>query len=272
MTILIKYPFQTKESNKVFFKKKDQELTNLDWAKWGGWFVTDGCFSKYLRSDYKIKEKNFYHRDAKLSLRDREPVELFSKTFETSLTYNEWKTITPEPYRYEYMAKVYTARLKAEKAVWFTKNIYPYLIKQEKKDYAANLLGYRPESKDFADWTTDEVIYYLATAMEGDGGFRVRGEKTICIDCQFASSDPQYLSDIKYLAEKKLGMILKIVEGRTYETQKGIKTKYRLCIYGSQKNPNNIDFFKSLVKDNVMTLDRKKQKVQEFLGQAWVAK
>jgi len=267
MTVLIKYPVQTKERNKVFFEKKDQELTNLDWAKWGGWFVTDGCFSKFLR-----KEKNFYQRDAKLSLRDREPVELFSKTFETSLTYNEWKTITPEPYRYEYMAKVYTARLKAEKAVWFTKNIYPYLIKQEKKDYAANLLGYRPESKDFADWTTDEVIYYLATAMEGDGGFRVRGEKTICIDCQFASSDPQYLSDIKYLAEKKLGIIFKIAEGRTYETQKGIKTKYQLYIFGSQKNPNNIDFFKSLVKDNVMTLDRKKQKVQEFLGQAWVAK
>ena len=40
----------------------------------------------------------------------------------------------------------------------------------------------------------------------------------------------------------------------------------------NNKNPNNIDFFKSLVKDNVMTLDRKKQKVQEFLGQAWVAK
>ena len=106
------------------------------------------------------------NKDVKLSLRDRQPVELFSKTFETSLTYNEWKTITPEPYRYEYTAQVYTARLKAEKAVWFTKNIYPYLIKQEKKDFAAKLLGYRPESKDFADWTPQEVRNYLATTVE----------------------------------------------------------------------------------------------------------
>ena len=52
----------------------------------------------------------------------------------------------------------------------------------------------------------------------------------------------------------------------TEQTEEGIKTKYKLCIYGSQKNPNNIDFFKSLVKDNVMTLDRKKQKVQEFVN------
>jgi hypothetical protein len=35
---------------------------------------------------------------------------------------------------------------------------------------------------------------------------------------------------------------------------------------GTSKKPNNVDFFKSLVKDTVMTLDRKKQKVQEFLG------
>ena len=51
MTILIKYPRETKESNKVFFEKKDQELTNLDWAKWSGWFDTDGCLhSKFNRS------------------------------------------------------------------------------------------------------------------------------------------------------------------------------------------------------------------------------
>ena len=61
------------------------------------------------------------------------------------------------------MAKVYTARLKAEKAVWFTKNVYPYLIKQEKKDYAAKLLGYRPESKPFEEWTPEEIKHYYGT-------------------------------------------------------------------------------------------------------------
>ena len=48
LSVLIKYPYLTKESSKVFFEKKDQELTNLDWAKWAGWFDTDGCFSKML--------------------------------------------------------------------------------------------------------------------------------------------------------------------------------------------------------------------------------
>ena len=271
MTVLIKYPKQTEKRNKVFFEKKDQELTNLDWTKWAGWYDTDGCFTVFLE---RIKgRKSNLHKVVKLSLKDRQPVELFSKTFETSLTYSEWKTTTPEPYRYEYIAKEYVGRLCAEKAVWFTKKIYPYLIKQEKKDYAAKLLGYRPESKDFADWTPQEVRNYLATALEGDGGFKVeRGKKLTSIRARIASSDVQYLSDIKYLAEKKLGIIFNLIEVNTYKTQEGIKTKYALYISGSSKKPKNIDFFKSLVKDSVMTLDRKKQRVQEFLGQAWVAK
>ena len=54
MTMLIKYPKQTKERNKVFFEKKDQELTNLDWSKWGGWTDTDG----YLTDIFNKKKKN----------------------------------------------------------------------------------------------------------------------------------------------------------------------------------------------------------------------
>ena len=261
MTSLIKYPPQTKKRNKVFFEK--QELINFDGPKWGGWWDTDGSFSNYLD---KRKRKPYMHKMAKLALKDRQPVELFSKTFETSLTYNEWKTTTPEPYRYEYIAKEYVGRLCAEKAVWFTKKVYPYLIKQEKKDFAAKLLGYRPESKDFADWTPQEVRNYLATALEGDGVFSVGGKKTMAIQAVISSSDVQYLSDIKYLGEKKLGIIFTLLKGPTYKTQEGIKIKYALHMSGTSKKPNNIDFFKSLVKDNVMTLDRKKQKVQKFLG------
>jgi hypothetical protein len=157
--------------------------------------------------------------------------------------------------------------LKAEKAVWFTKNVYPYLIKQEKKDFAAKLLGYRPESKDFADWTTEEARNYLATAVEGDGYVRCRSSKTTkYIETTLSSSDVQYLSDLKYLGENKLGLIFNLRESTTYKTKEGKKTKYTLHLYGSRRNPNNIDFFKSLVKNNVMTLDRKKQRVQEFLG------
>ena len=99
MTVLIKYPPQTKKRNKDFFERKNQELTNLDWAKWAGWFDTDGFFGL---------EKTG------LRLKDRQPVEMFSKIFETSLCYRTQKTITPEPRRKEYTAETYTAQLKGE--------------------------------------------------------------------------------------------------------------------------------------------------------------
>ena len=210
-------------------------------------------------------KKPYWERKTGLSLKDRQPVELFSKTFETSLAHRTFKTITPEPYRKEYTATIYVAQLRGKKGRWFTENIYPYLIKQEKKDYAAKFLGYRPKSKDFITWTVDEVIHYLATAIEGDGAVRCRGENTKSIGVEIKSSDVQYLSDLKYIANNKLGLISSLSERATYKTQKGIKTKYGLGIYCSRQNPNNLSFFQSLVKDNVMTLNRKKQEVQEYV-------
>jgi hypothetical protein len=43
---------------------------------------------------------------------------------------------------------------------------------------------------------------------------------------------------------------------------------YALYILCSRKNRKNLDFLKSLLKYNVMTLDRKKEKIQEFV--TWV--
>jgi hypothetical protein len=59
MTIIIKYPRQTKEGNKVFFEKKDKELTNEDWAKWGGWIATDGT----LTYTYAKKSQRWMRKD-----------------------------------------------------------------------------------------------------------------------------------------------------------------------------------------------------------------
>ena len=256
MTVLIKYPRQTKKTNEDFFKRKNQELTNLDWAKWAGWFDTDGWFRR---------NKKNQGGSARLYLKDRQPVELFSKTFETSLFSREHKTITPEPYRYEYITTEHMVALSGEKAVWFTKNVFPYLIKEEKKDFAEKLLGYRPESKDFTTWTANEIIHYLATVIEGDGGVEVRGKKNSNITTVINSSDKQYLTNIQLLSENKLGITSTLFVRTIYKTQQGIKTKYGVRISGSLRHSNNLDFFQSLVKDNVMTLDRKKQKVQQFV-------
>ena len=252
MTVLIEYPKQTKENNEVFFEKKDKELTELDWAKWGGWWDTDGSFSTLKR-------------EATLRLKDRQPVELFSKIFETSLIMSITKTITPEPYRYEYTTTMYNATLRNEKAVWFTKNIHPYLLKGAKKDYSAKLLGYQPQSKDIETWTQEEITNYLATAAEGDGQYRLKGRNNKSIEIGLYSNDSQYLSNVQNLVNK-LGVISRLVEHKTYQTQEGIRTMYALYFLCSRRNPENLPFFKNLIKDNVMTLDRKKQKVQEFLG------
>ena len=90
MTVIIKRPPQTKERNKDFFKRKDQELTGLDWAKWGGWKDTDGFFQNIY-----VKATNTLRKAVGLKLKDRQPVELFSEIFETSLTYLEHQTTAP---------------------------------------------------------------------------------------------------------------------------------------------------------------------------------
>jgi len=258
MTVLIKYPKQTEKRNKVFFEKKDRELTDLDWSKWAGWFVTDGSLNSCGNRS-----------KCELELKDKQPVELFSKIFECSLKCREMKTVTPDGKNYR--ITTFASALHGEQAKWFTKNIYPYLIKQGKKDYAVKLLGYRPESKDFADWTADEIRNYLATASEGDGRYRLSGKKTKRIEIGLYSNDVQFLSNVQNLVNK-LGVTSQLWKHGTYKMKKGIRTIHGLNFFCSRKNPSNLDFFQSLMKDGVMTLDRKKQKVQEFLGQGWVAK
>ena len=252
LSVLIKYPTQTKEGNKIFFEKKDQELTHLDWAKWAGWFDTDGTF-------VALRQKV-----ASLKLTDRQPVELFANTFETSLTDYSSKSITPAGTKYK--ITIHQALVREEKAIWFTKNVYPYLIKEEKKDYAVKLLGYRPTSKDFADWTPDEVTYYLATALEGDGSYFHNEKRKNYIQVRLYSSDVQYLSDVRTLVNDKLGELFSgISEGPVHKTKRGDRHVYRANGYASLTR--NLDLMRNLIKNGTMTLDRKKQKVQDFLNQ-----
>ena len=260
MTVIIKYPFQSKKRNKEFFKRKDQELTNLDWAKWAGWFDTDGCFVKNPR-----KTELGYQLFVKLQLRDKQPTELFSKTFETSLVYQESNTVTPNGAKY--IAKMFKGTLSGPKATWFTENLSPYLIKEEKREYAGAVLEDTVRSKNFNTWTKDEVTNYLATVIEGDGSVEIkpsRNKKSINI--VISSSDKQYLANLVSIAASKLNINCKFKKSKTYQTKRGTVTMYGLHIRCSKKNPENIDFLRSLLKYKVMTLDRKKEKIQGFVN------
>ena len=260
MTVIIKYPFQSKKRNKEFFKRKDQELTNLDWAKWAGWFDTDGCFAKNPR-----KTELGYQLFVKLQLKDKQPTELFSNTFETSLVYQESNTVTPNGAKY--IAKMFKGALSGPKATWFTENVSPYLIKEEKREYAGAVLDDTVRSKDFNTWTKDEVTRYLATVIEGDGTIQIiysRYAKNIAI--RIYSSDKQYLANLVSIAASKLNIDCKFRKAKTYQTKRGLITMYELFIRCSKKTPINIDFLRSLLKYKVMTLDRKKEKIQEFVN------
>ena len=260
MTVINKYPKQNKKTNKEFFERKDKELTNLDWAKWAGWFDTDGCFTNAKR-----KTKQGYQLFASLQLRDRHPAELFSDMFDTSLVYQEGNTITPDGKKY--ISKMFKGTVSGPKATWFTENVSPYLIKEEKREYAGAVLDDTVRSKDFNTWTKDEVTRYLATVIEGDGTIQIiysRYAKNIAI--RIYSSDKQYLANLVSIAASKLNIDCKFRKAKTYQTKRGLVTMYELFIRCSKKTPINIDFLRSLLKYKVMTLDRKKEKIQEFVN------
>ena len=260
MTVIIKYPFQTKKRNKEFFKRKDQELTNLDWAKWAGWFDTDGCFAKNSR-----KTKLGYQLFAKLQLRDRQPAELFSAMFESSLVYQEGNTTTPNGVKY--ISKMFKSAVSGPKATWFTENVSPYLIKEEKREYAGAVLEDTVRSKDFNTWTKDEVTHYLATVIEGDGNIQLScSETSKSIAIRIYSGDKQYLANLVSITASKLNVRSKFKKARIYQTKRGLMTMYVLFIRCCKRNPENIDFFRSLLKYKIMTLDRKKEKIQEFVN------
>ena len=261
MTVINKYPWATKKRNEDFFKRKDKELTNLDWAKWAGWFDTDGCFTTFY-----VKKQKRYTRAAEIRLKDRQPVELFSDTFETSLRYREFNTVTPD--KRKYIAKMFGSSLCGPKAKWFTENVSPYLIKEEKREFAGLLIEDTVSSKSFNTWTKDELTHYLATVIEGDGGIRndsKPGSSMMSCKISISSSDPQYLANLISIGASQLNIKARYTKVATYKNLKGVRHRYKLYILCSMKNPENLDFIRSLLKPGVMTLDRKKEVVQEFI-------
>jgi hypothetical protein len=160
MTILIKYPRQNEKNNMEWFEK--MESKNINWAQWGGWFDSDGSFFK-KNSIFKVN----------LSLKDKDPVELFSKTFETSLTYNEHITHPQNRYHVKtpHLAKEFSSALRGVRALWFANKIKKYILNKVndiKPFLEKQNIKYIPYSEE---WTREEWIPYLTTLCEGDGTY-----------------------------------------------------------------------------------------------------
>jgi hypothetical protein len=204
MAIIKKVKRKNKQELEQFINLKNLLTSNLEWCKWAGWMDTDGAIQVLKHKD----EKKANQIRVSLGLRDKQPVELLSNFFETSLIYREFKTITPEPYRNEYIAKVYHTNIYGDKAFCITKNIYPYLLNDAKKQFAIKVLGYEPESKALDDWTKEEFVSYFATVVEGDGGVELQqNKKSKRIRITIKSSTVQYLCNLKYLLEKLFDLL-----------------------------------------------------------------
>jgi hypothetical protein len=259
MAIIKKVKRKNKQELEQFINLKNLLTSNLEWCKWAGWMDTDGAIQVL-----KHKDKNKANQiRVSLGLRDKQPVELLSDFFETNLMYREFKTITPEPYRNEYIAKVYHTNIYGNKAFCITKNIYPYLLNDAKKQFAIKVLGYEPESKPLDDWTKQEFVSYFATVVEGDGGILLhQNKKSKRIRISIKSSTIEYLCNLKYLLEKLFDLNTNLVEKQSYQTLNGLKTKYDLYI-----NTQDSEIYNLLVAPNIMTLDRKKNKILEFVNQ-----
>ena len=244
MTVLIKYPKQNKITNADFFKRKNDE--DINWSYWGGWFDTDGTFTG---------------KHGKLALKDHEPVKLFSKVFETSLRFDEYKTITPNAA--QYVAKVFSAALRQEKLNWFCKNIEQFIL--SKKDNLFKVCK-QPFLSNQVPWTKQETINYIASVAEGDGSFLSKTkDKVTFLNLLIASSNAQYLSDLQdRLSLHNLCNCGDIQEREIYQTKKGERVKYYFCIYVSDKNMKNVEFMKSIYR--VMTIERKKEKIRQFFN------
>ena len=253
MTVIIEYPRQNEESNREFFARKEKELTNLDWARWGGWFDSDGSFS--------------YSKDKKLmcimGLFDKSPVELFARTFEVSLKMykkaNPYeKSVNKEP------AEKFNAYITGEKALWFCKKIHPFIINKNNQlnnilfKFNINL------SQNYNNMTRDEFISWLTAFIEGDGSFSYVGGTKKYPTVRVMSNNNHLLNYIKNKCDQEeivnFGkIILKQKAGRFRLSSKSnlFATRKNGYVIAASKKNSLINFYNIILPK--MTLDRKKE-------------
>lgn len=257
MTILIKYPKQSLKRNKEWVKRMEEK--NINWAQWGGWFDSDGSFGKAYNKKNKAMEYAI-----EFKLKDRDPVELFSKIFETTLRYNEWNTKTPDGKKH--IAKVFRAQLKSERAFWFTNKIKKYIL--QKTEDMQRLLSESSTYKPYSEvWSKEEWTSYITTLIEGDGSYF--DVSALANQYQYFSLNSNNIHFLQYIVkELKKNNVLDFSKPyfrKKYIRKDGTKgTMYILySVGGREKNKKVLE---SLLP--YMTMDRKRQNVLKTL--AWI--
>ena len=258
MTILVKYEKQSKETNKILFEKLNN-LSNLEWARWGGWFDSDGSFA-YNKKYHKIS--------CTLALSDKSPVELFSKTFEATLTVNYKQNNYEKSVNKEVKAR-YRSLISGERALWFCQKIHPFVINKNNKlnellkKFNINL------SNNYNNMNSSEFLSWLVSFVEGDGSFTIK-KKTNYPITQITSNNNHLLNYIRQrcLDENIVSfnkVHLKQKEGLFKLSSKSNLTAFRKNGYIMQamKKENLLNFYDKILP--FMSLDRKKDKILKHI-------
>lgn len=256
MTTVIKKPRQNEETNKILFEKLDK-LSNLEWAKWGGWFDSDGSFSFDKQKQLR----------AALQLSDKSPVQMFADTFEINLLSSNRRT------NYEKStgtnSEKFSAYLTRARAVYFCKKVHPYII--NKNNHLNNVLAKAniKINDGYLTMSDEEFFVWLVSFMEGDGCFAIlRGKTPVC---KISSNNKHLLNYIKNRCTKlKLvnftDVYLKQKAGTTYmsSTSNVLITRKDGYVLNVNKKSEIKPFYEKILP--YMTLDKKKQKVIESLS------
>ena len=256
MTTIAKKPRQSEETNKILFEKLDK-LSNLEWAKWGGWFDSDGSFSFDKQKQLR----------AALQLSDKSPVQMFADTFEINLLSSNRRT------NYEKStgtnSEKFSAYLTRARADYFCKKVHPYII--NKNNHLNNVLAKAniKINDGYLTMSDKEFFVWLVSFMEGDGCFAIlRGKTPVC---KISSNNKHLLNYIKDRCTKlKLvnftDVYLKQKAGTTYmsSTSNVLITRKDGYVLNVNKKSEVKPFYEKILP--YMTLDKKKQKVIESLN------
>ena len=258
MTILVKYEKQSKETNKILFEKLNN-LSNLEWARWGGWFDSDGSFAY---------DKKYHKISCVLALSDKSPVELFSKTFEATLTVNYKQNNYEKSVNKEVTAR-YRSLISGERALWFCQKIHPFVINKNNKlnellkKFNINL------SSNYNNMNSSEFLSWLVSFVEGDGSFTMRKKAKYPI-AQITSNNNHLLNYIRQrcLDENIVSfnkVYLKQKEGLFKLSSKSNLTAFRKNGYIMQamKKENLLNCYDKILP--FMSLDRKKDKILKHI-------
>ena len=265
MTIIFKMPIklfgvdQVKNDEKtkeIFEKEIEPFITPEQWAYWAGWMDSDGCF--------KFNTKNVC-----LYLTDRDPCEVFAKTFKGSLNY---RLLNAKYYKNKNPKNLYMCNLSRPLSKYFALKVKDYLFVKNKKckDFLKMCYGLDSEINANYDCSNEIFLSWLTAFIEGDGSLNLSSRKNYNKFEPNMNITSESLATLTFIQDR----LNKLNIDTHLRLSKKAGEKIQVCEEVSYKRNNNIYALKFTVKAIKdigrfmyprMTLLRKKETLKNIL-------